>query len=220
VQDPSTPPTTERTDPSGRTVPSGREERTARTERTVRGVPLRHILMATAIALVVAVTAGALVLLSADPADTPTTGATMDLESPRDVVGSPAAVGYLTFEGTPANTGAYVGQPLVLNFFAEWCAPCVAEMPDFERVHQEVAGEVAFLGLSLLEPEDNALALIERTGITYDVGRDTDGEAYEFFAGFAMPTTVFIDSAGTVVEVHSGALTADQLRDRIDTLLR
>src|SRR5690606_27352109 len=130
---------------------------------------------------------------------------------PRGGVGAPPAVGDLPFDGEPANTGSYRGRPLVLNFFAEWCAPCVAEMPDFETVHQEVGDEVAFLGLSLLEPEENAQGLIARTGITYDVGRDADGSAYEHFAGLAMPTTVFIDAAGTAREVHSGPLTAAEL---------
>jgi cytochrome c biogenesis protein CcmG, thiol:disulfide interchange protein DsbE len=186
----------------------------------VRGVPLRHVLVATAIALVVAVTAGILILMAADPADTPAGPPTMPLEPAREVVGAPAAVSFETFAGEPANTGSYVGRPLVLNFFAEWCAPCVAEMPDFETVNLEVGDEIAFLGLSTLEPADKALGLIERTGITYDVGRDTNGEAFEFFAAVSMPTTVFIDATGTVVEVHSGALTAAQLRDRIDRLLR
>jgi cytochrome c biogenesis protein CcmG/thiol:disulfide interchange protein DsbE len=185
-----------------------------------RGLPRRHVVVATAVALVIAVAAGAVVYLSItdDDSDSPT--ASLELETPRDVVGAPAAVAYETFEGEPANTGAYVGRPLVLNFFAEWCAPCVAEMPAFEAVHREVGDEVAFLGLSLLEPEENALGLIERTGITYDVGRDADGTAYEHFAGMAMPTTVFIDAAGTVREVHSGPLTADELRERIDRHLR
>jgi cytochrome c biogenesis protein CcmG, thiol:disulfide interchange protein DsbE len=189
-------------------------------ERHVRGVPLRHIVVATAIALVVAVTAGLLVLLAADPADTPADAPSLTLERPREVVGAPAAVSYQTFDDEPANTGGYVGRPLVLNFFAEWCAPCVAEMPDFETVHQEAGDEIAFLGLSTLETADKALDLIERTGVTYDVARDAQGEAFEYFGGHSMPTTVFIDATGVVVEVHSGALTADQLRDRIDRLLR
>jgi cytochrome c biogenesis protein CcmG, thiol:disulfide interchange protein DsbE len=186
---------------------------------TLLGMPRRPLLIGTALAVAAAIIAGTIVALTADPAGTPTIDS-MELEPADDVVGAPAAISYVTFDGEPANTGSYVGRPLVLNFFAEWCPPCVAEMPDFETVYQEVGDEIAFLGLSTLESEDNARGLIESTGITYDVGRDTDGEAFAKAGGLQMPTTVFIDAAGTVVEVHTGALTADQLRDRIDSLLR
>ncbi len=212
---PAAPDTDESTARSGSAEPSPSPSG----ERTVLGLPVRYVVVATLVSLVVAIAAGALAYLSLSDDDSSPT-ATLELETPRDLVGTPAAVGYLTFDGEPANTGSYVGRPLVLNFFAEWCAPCVAEMPDFETVHQEVGDEVAFLGLSLLEPEENAQGLIARTGITYDVGRDADGSAYEHFAGLAMPTTVFIDAAGTVREVHSGPLTADELRERIDRHLR
>lgn len=187
------------------------------------GIPTRTLVAATLIAAVVALAAGLLVVLATGDdgpevigEGTPDVFQLVPDEEP-DVVGAPAAVTYETFDGEPANTGGYVGQPLVLNFFAEWCPPCVAEMPDFEAVYQELDGDVAFLGLSYLESSELGLEIIERTGISYDVGRDPDGDAFAFFGGLTMPTTVFIDSAGTVVDVYSGALTADQLRDRIGT---
>jgi cytochrome c biogenesis protein CcmG, thiol:disulfide interchange protein DsbE len=189
----------------------------------VAGIPTRTLVAATLIAAVVAFAVGLLVVLAADDngpevlgEGTPDVFQLVPDEDP-EVLGAPAAVTFETFDGERANTGAYVGQPLVLNFFAEWCPPCVAEMPDFEAVHLELDGQVAFLGLSYLESSELGLEIIERTGITYDVGRDPDGDAFAFFGGLTMPTTVFIDSAGTVVDVYSGALTADQLRDRIAT---
>lgn len=185
----------------------------ADSEPMLFGLPRRILLIGTALALAAAVAAGAFVALTADPVGTPT----MELEPSDEVVGAPAAIQYVTFDGEAANTGGYVGQPLVLNFFAEWCPPCVAEMPDFEAVHQEVGDEVAFLGLSTLEPADKGQGIIESTGITYDVGRDPDSEAFAAVGALQMPTTVFIDAAGTVVDVHTGPLTADELRDRIET---
>jgi cytochrome c biogenesis protein CcmG, thiol:disulfide interchange protein DsbE len=193
-------------------------ERSVGVQRQIAGIPLRHVVMATAVALVAAL-AGVLLML-ADPADTPGTESTLSLEPADEVLGAPVAADFETFDGQRANTGSYVGQPLVLNFFAEWCAPCVAEMPDFETVYQEVGDEVAFLGLSYLEGAEAGLRLVERTGVTYDVARDTDGSALSAFGAIGMPTTVFIDATGTVREVHTGALTADELRERIDRHLR
>lgn len=195
--------------------------------RVIAGIPVRHLMAATLVALVVAATAGVLVLLGTDDepdtigqdaSNPPIELTPADGDPAEEVIGAPVAVDYETFDGDEANTGSYVGQPLVVNFFAAWCPPCVAEMPDFEDVHQQVGTDVAFLGISTDHRSEDGLDLIERTGITYDTGRDPDGSVFAAFGAVAMPTTVFIDAAGTVVDVHGGALTADELRDRLESL--
>jgi thiol-disulfide isomerase/thioredoxin len=116
--------------------------------------------------------------------------------------------------------GYRAGRPMVLNFFGSWCAPCVQEMPDLQSVSQELAAEVVFLGLAERDTVENALQIVDRTGVTYDIGRDPGGGILTAFEGLAMPTTVFIAADGTITSVHSGALTAEDLRTRItDELL-
>lgn len=107
-------------------------------------------------------------------------------------------------------------QPLVINFFASWCIPCIEEMPDFERVHQDLGDRVAFLGLAVTDPEEQATALVERTGVTYSTYSDPDGDAIWFFEGVVMPTTAFVAPDGEVREVHSGQLSEGELRERIE----
>jgi thiol-disulfide isomerase/thioredoxin len=112
------------------------------------------------------------------------------------------------------------GRPMMLNFFGSWCAPCVQEMPALQSVSEELADEVVFLGLAERDTVENALEIVDRTGVTYDIGRDPGGDILTAFEGLAMPTTVFIAANGTITSVHSGALTADELRSRIaDELL-
>lgn len=190
-------------------------------ERTVAGMPVRLLVVGTVIAVIVAVAAGALAAITLSEDDDTPTGV-IDLQSEEavddpggDVVGAPVALPYETFEGESLNTAGYLGRPLVLNFFAEWCAPCVREMPAIEEVHQELGDDVAFLGLSTDRVASDGQAIVASTGVTYDVGRDT-GDLVGQLGGTGMPTTAFIDRAGTVVEVHSGELTADELRARID----
>ncbi len=127
-------------------------------------------------------------------------------------------IAFGTFDGQIANLGDYAGQPLVVNFFAAWCPSCISEMPDFEAVHQQVGDSVAMVGLSIDADAIDALELIDQTGITYDTGWDPRTTAYIEFGGFAMPTTVFIDASGEVVEVFSGALNAEALLDKIDQI--
>ena len=118
---------------------------------------------------------------------------------------------YLTLEGEPASLRQFQGRPVVVNFFASWCTPCRLEMPDFERVHQQLGDEVHFVGLNLQEDADRARAVIDDTGITYAVGLDRAGAVYRGYNGITMPMTVFLDAKGAAVKTHGGALTAADL---------
>jgi cytochrome c biogenesis protein CcmG/thiol:disulfide interchange protein DsbE len=122
-------------------------------------------------------------------------------------------------EGGMGAFADYRGRPLVINFFASWCAPCVAEMPDFEAVHQELDGQVAFLGMNLRDQVDDATGLVERTGVTYDIGRDPSGDLATALGVVNMPSTLFVSADGRVVDVHPGVLSADDLRARARKLL-
>ena len=55
---------------------------------------------------------------------------------------------YVTFEGDEVVFSNFSDQPVVLNFFASWCPTCIAELPDFQTVSQNLEDEVQFLGLA------------------------------------------------------------------------
>lgn len=131
---------------------------------------------------------------------------------------TPVDFRYDTLDGGSAALSELGDKPVVLNFFASWCPSCIAEMPDFEAVHQAHADDVDFLGLALNDRPESAQALVTSTGVTYATGTD-DGRVYELFRGIGMPTTVFIDADGIVRQVHSGVLTEETLTERIDELL-
>lgn len=125
-----------------------------------------------------------------------------------------------TLDGAPVRLDAYAGgRPLVVNFFASWCGPCVREMPDFEAVHGRRGDDVQFLGVNLQDSPAAAAELIQQTGVTYDVVRDARGELFRAVNGFSMPTTVFLSADGDVVEVHGGELSQRALEARIDRLI-
>ena len=133
--------------------------------------------------------------------------------SGRAEVGAPApSATMVDFDGVQFSLADYAGTPLVVNFWASWCPACVAEMPDFERVHQRVNGEeVAFLGVNMQDVESLARTLLDDTGVTYRIAADPDGTIYGAFGGLAMPTTVFINAEGTVTETRAGLMTEEDL---------
>lgn len=123
---------------------------------------------------------------------------------------------YATFDGEAASFDDRLGTPMVINFFAEWCAPCVQEMPEFQSVSQELVGVVDFVGISIDKGAADALALVEATGVTYDIGWDPSEELFAHFQGLSMPTTAFVDASGRITRVWSGVLDADSLREKIE----
>lgn len=120
---------------------------------------------------------------------------------------------------TVALTDVLDGRPLVVNFFASWCAPCRAEMPDFAAVHRDVGDSVSFLGLAMQDTRDAGAELVELTGVAYPWGLDPSGEIFAELGGFAMPTTVYVAADGEIVGTDSGAIDGSQLRDRLADLL-
>ena len=123
------------------------------------------------------------------------------------------------FEGGTGTVADYEGTPLVVNFFASWCPPCVREMPEFQEVFERLEGRVAFLGLSQDQSPQDALNLVETTGVTYDVGWDLDLEVYRATGSIAMPTTAFVSASGQLVDTFAGALDTDSLAELIEDAL-
>ena len=123
------------------------------------------------------------------------------------------ALGFATLDDLPAAFAGYQGCPLIVNFFASWCVPCVAEMPDFQQFWVDHGAEVAVLGLAFQDPPQQALATVADRGVTYPTGMD-DRELFIDFGGLGMPTTVFVSPDGEILETHSGLLTLADIISR------
>ena len=125
------------------------------------------------------------------------------------------ALAFVTLDERPAAFAGYVGCPLIVNFFASWCAPCVTEMPDFERFWNTHGATVAVLGLAANDRLEDAIATVAERGVTYPTGLD-EGELFIDFGGLGMPTTVFVSPDGQILETHSGLLTLDDITSRAE----
>ncbi len=137
----------------------------------------------------------------------------IEAEAPADAVN---AITFDRFDGSTGSFADYTGKPLVVNFFASWCVPCITEMPDFEAVHQTMQDRVTFVGVNVQDQLADGKAIATRTGVTYDLVRDPRGEILRAFGGRVMPTTVFIGPDGKIVEVASKKLNAEELTEQIE----
>lgn len=153
------------------------------------------------------------------PAQAPGIGGTE--RAPRDSEPAPQ-VRLAMFDGSMRSlSDLYRDQPLVVNFWASWCPPCTAEMPDIEKVHQQLGDQVAFLGINTQDSDQGAHDIAQQTGVTYPLAWDRDGEIFRAFGVFGMPSTFFITPDGQLVERHTGLLTEEALREKItESLLK
>ena len=123
---------------------------------------------------------------------------------------------FQTTDGDTVTINDFEGTPMVVNYFASWCAPCRAELPDFESVHLETKDEVMFLGVSRDTVTESWRSLIAETGVTYTTVFEGNIQgSFAHLGATSMPTTVFIGPDGTIERVWSGALTDDKLRELI-----
>ncbi len=168
------------------------------------------VVVALAIAVVVAFTGGGSdsTVTKLDPSISAPPG---DLSGGFDPSGTRlGTITYTSFDGASVRL-APQSKPMLVNFWASTCAPCVAEMPALERFANAHADEVTVLGLDYGETPEMGLAMVARTGITYPIGRDPKGQALAALGGSGLPYTVLIGTDGTVLAAHSGAMDETQM---------
>ena len=125
----------------------------------------------------------------------------------------------LTDPGSSVELAAFRGRPVLLNFWASWCTPCVREMPALERLHRRLGDRITFLGVNHEDSRRAALRMLERTGATYPSAYDPDGTvAPRYGLRRGLPVTVFVSADGRIVGRRLGELSGRELASELDRL--
>ena len=101
------------------------------------------------------------------------------------------------------------GQAVVLNFWAAWCGPCRAEVPQLTRFADQNP-DVAVFGIATDGQPAELRAAVKKLGMGYPV-LIADRSTVEAYRVTTLPTTVFVDAEGSVSGAHTGMLTLPQL---------
>lgn len=112
--------------------------------------------------------------------------------------------------------------PLVLTFWATWCAPCAAELPIKDAFYRAYGGEIDYIAVNLIRTESSRAAVadfVARNGMQYPVALDTNGEVRARFGVRGTPTTVVIDSDGEIIARRLGPASLDWLERSVAVLL-
>lgn len=119
----------------------------------------------------------------------------------------------------------YKGKTVFLNFWATWCGPCRAEMPDIQKIYEEYdqEGDDALVVLGIAAPnmgqeksEEEIVKFLEENGYTYPVVMDTTWEMFMSYGISSFPTTFMIDRDGNVFGYVSGQLNEDIMKSIIE----
>jgi thiol-disulfide isomerase/thioredoxin len=107
-------------------------------------------------------------------------------------------------ENRPVDFNEFKGKVVVVNNWASWCPPCVAEMPSIQDLKTELNNEsIAFVMVSFDEDHEQAKDFMRKRG--YDLNVYFPGKNYPFVTS-SIPVTFILDKNGSVVLQHEGIL--------------
>ena len=127
----------------------------------------------------------------------------------------------IDLEQNPVRLSDFRGQPLLLNFFASWCSPCLKELPLIQDAYLRAADQgFIVLGVGYQDSRWAIEELAEDAGLTFPIVIDGDNSVGQAYRVIGPPYTFFIDADGIVIDVVSGAMDVEILQRNLDNLLK
>ena len=127
----------------------------------------------------------------------------------------------LDYNGNQVSLNDFRGKVIVLNFWASWCPPCKAEMPDFETAYQKYGSDVVFVMVSHLawgsDTIESAKSFYDQSGYTFPIYFDYQFEGYYAYDLQSIPRTVIINSDFTVSAYYTGMISEQILENAINS---
>jgi len=123
-----------------------------------------------------------------------------------------------TPEGKSLSLSSFRGKPVLINFWATWCGPCVEEMHILQQIYPEWSNKgLTILGINEGDPANKVTGFIQRYGITFPIVIDGDQEIANLYSVRYMPTSVLLDKAGVILVVAFGGF--DTKEDLVSKML-
>lgn len=117
-------------------------------------------------------------------------------------------------DGTSITLSELQGKPVIINFWATWCGPCVKEMPAFERLKDDFGDKIGIIAVNCGDDAGTVKDFMEENGYTFPVVLDEEYSISMLYPTNSIPYTVVVDAEGKVTHISTGALDADTMYER------
>lgn len=121
--------------------------------------------------------------------------------------------------GGTTSLNIHRGKPIVLTFFTSWCPPCLEQLAVLDNIEAKYGSKVQFIGINLYsqDNEDDVKSVINRYGINFPIGLD-NGTIKADYGIISIPTTVFIDKQGTIIDYTTGTMSEEAVESIVTNL--
>lgn len=125
-----------------------------------------------------------------------------------------------TVDGDKVSLKDYEGKVVLINFWATWCPPCRAEIPDIQSTYEMRQGDgFVVLGVNVDEPRATVQQFMDEIEMTYPVLLDEGGKLLQMYRANGLPMSVLVDREGVIQARHVGYLTAGELEKYLADLM-
>ena len=122
--------------------------------------------------------------------------------------------------GNAYNFNQSEGKVVLVNFWATWCPPCIAEMPSMQELYNDYSDKVDFVFVSD-EKQDVLKSFLSKKNYSFNVYMPSEAPKIKLFEVRSIPRTFLLNKRGNIIIDKSGAANwnSDTVRDKIDALL-
>jgi peroxiredoxin len=122
-----------------------------------------------------------------------------------------------TLTGEATKLSDYKGKKVMLNFWATWCPPCKAEMPEMEQFYKQGNKDVVILAVNI-DSQNDVKGFADSNGITFPILLDSENKINNTYQILSIPTTYFIDRNGIIQNKYTGSMKLDIMKQFTDNM--
>ncbi len=113
--------------------------------------------------------------------------------------------------GDTVKLSDYLGQKVLVNFWATWCGPCVQEMPAFQRLSEDYPDDVVILAVNCGDSAKDVEDFVQENGYTFNIAIDESLAVSSLYPTSSIPLTLIVDEEGYITYASYGAADADTM---------
>ena len=129
-----------------------------------------------------------------------------------------------SLDGKTVKLSDFRGKPVFINFWASWCPPCKAEIPEIQKFYEKYKDKVTVLGVDITfnDKIPDVLSLLQADHATYPVllDQDNNNPVADAYRVDGIPASFFVDKNGVIRDVHVGGMTLPMLEASISKAMQ